>query len=58
MSDGEKERFEYYKELRKSPTGGISSSPFWMYNVYDIDVSQEKDELGPSHRCHRKILYI
>lgn len=46
MSDGEKERFEYYKELRKNPTWGISNSPFWMYNVYDIDVSQEKDELS------------
>ena len=33
--------FEYYKRLRKS-----SNNPFWMYNVYDIDVSQEKNELS------------
>lgn len=44
MSDSEREQFEYYKELRNNKYWG--DNPFWMYNVYDIDVSQEKDELG------------
>lgn len=33
------EKFEFYKHLR-----GSKNSPFWMYNVYDIDTSEEKDD--------------
>lgn len=36
------EMFEYYKSFRKDKYWG--DYPFWMYNVYDIDVSEEKDD--------------